>query len=178
MSTTQRPLVAIGIGNILLRDDGIGVHVIEELRLQAALDPDRLPEGTRLVDGGTLGIGLIDHLEDARGLLIVDAVDLGLAPGTVTVYTGAPNALGETHGMHGVTGLLEVARLVGDLPAVVAFVGIQVAEIGIDTEPTPSLRAALPHAVDVTRQELFRLDAAAARESVFAERPEPVGAAG
>ncbi|HEY4753449.1 MAG TPA: hydrogenase maturation protease, partial [Candidatus Limnocylindrales bacterium] len=123
------PAVVLGVGNVLLRDDGVGVRVVEALRSAAAADPESLPAGTRLVDGGTLGLDLLDELEGARSLLVVDAADLAQPPGMVRVLRDpelAVVAAGTRHGVEGgVSGLLGMARLMGWLPSRVALVGIQ-----------------------------------------------------
>lgn len=82
------PAVVLGVGNVLLRDDGVGVHLVEELRRLAAHDPLAVPDGTRLVDGGTLGLDLLRAVSGARSLLVLDAVDLGQEAGTVSVLRG------------------------------------------------------------------------------------------
>ena len=82
------PAVVIGVGNVLLRDDGVGVRVVEALRSAARHDPTALPESTRLVDGGTLGVDLLSAVEGARSLVLIDAVDLDQPAGTVSVLRG------------------------------------------------------------------------------------------
>ena len=88
MIPTAGPAVVLGVGNVLLRDDGVGVRVLEELRRLAAVDPAMAPDGTRLVDGGTLGLDLLGTVHGARALLLLDGVSLGLEAGTVTVLRG------------------------------------------------------------------------------------------
>ena len=61
--------LVLGLGNILLGDEGVGVRVIECL-----LERHDFPEGVRVVDGGTLGLELLPYVEDASRLLVVDAV--------------------------------------------------------------------------------------------------------
>lgn len=73
--------VVLGLGNTLLRDDGAGVHVIERL----SRDPS-IPPGVEFLDGGTLNFTLLDRIESASNLVVVDASNLQEAPGTVRVY--------------------------------------------------------------------------------------------
>jgi hydrogenase maturation protease len=151
-------VVVIGVGNRLLRDDGVGVHVIEVLARQVDRDPTALPGGTRLVDGGTLGLGLLPDVETAGGLILVDAIDLGLAPGTVSILRGAAidgaaGAPGPSQA-GGVGELVSVARLMGVLPPEAALVGIQVAEIDTGLALSRTVGAALPAAVEATRREI------------------------
>ena len=81
-------MVVLGVGNVMLGDDGVGIRVLEELRRRGLDDPAAVPEGTRLVDGGTLGLGLLDAVRGARSLLLLDAVNLGQTAGTVSVLCG------------------------------------------------------------------------------------------
>jgi hydrogenase maturation protease len=156
------PAVVIGVGNLLLRDDGIGVRVVQALRSQQALDPGTLPEATRLVDGGTLGVDLLPNVEGARSLLLLDAVDLDQPAGTVSVLRGDDIlTAGGTWGgciPGGVGELLSVARLMGWLPAPVALIGIQVDDTSYGEGLSESVAAALPRAIERARHELRELD--------------------
>ena len=159
--TMDGPLVAIGVGNVLLKDDGVGVRVIEALR-QHAETPDRpLPADTRLVDGGTLGLALLGELDGARGLLLVDAVDLDLAPGTVIVRGAGEIANLGWAGLRGLAELVGSARMLRLLPDAVTLVGVQLGEISVDLALSPDVAAALPSAVETAVRELWRLDATA-----------------
>jgi hydrogenase maturation protease len=154
--------VVIGMGNLLLHDDGVGVRMVEELRSVVAHDPTALPEATRLVDGGTLGLDLLPTFEGARSLLLLDAVDLDQPAGTVSVLRGDDIlAAGGTWGgciPGGVGELLSVARLMGWLPEPVALVGIQVSDTTYGEGLSDLVAAALPRAVEAARDELRELD--------------------
>jgi hydrogenase maturation protease len=155
-------LVAIGVGNVLLTDDGVGVRVIEGLRDLAGGDPRTLPPGTRLVDGGTLGLDLLGVLGDARGVVLVDAVRLGAPAGTVSVLHGdaivAAGGSRDGRVTSPVGEVLAVARLMGWLPGPVAMVGIEVTDVDAGTHLTPVVDGALPAAMDAVRSELRRMD--------------------
>jgi hydrogenase maturation protease len=71
--------VVLGLGNILLGDEGVGVHVVEELRRAGGLP------GVELVDGGTAGFRLLPYFDGARLVVVVDAAADGAPPGTVTL---------------------------------------------------------------------------------------------
>jgi hydrogenase maturation protease len=156
------PLVALGVGNVLLGDDAAGVRVIEGLRALAADDPEALPPETRLVDGGILGLDLLAVISAARGVVLVDAVRLGGAVGAVTVLHGDAivRAGGERDGQpaSAVGELVAVARLMGWLPEPVALVGIEVAGIEPGMSLSPVVEGALPAAMDAVRMELRRMD--------------------
>lgn len=79
--TAVKAAIVLGLGNSLLGDDGAGVHVVERLRQEGGLPP-----GVELLDGGTLNFTLLDRIESASVLVVVDASDLGQPPGTVSVF--------------------------------------------------------------------------------------------
>ncbi len=155
------PAVVLGVGNVLLHDDGVGVRVVEALRSAAVRDPGTLPDGTRLVDGGTLGLELLRTVEGSRAVLIVDAVDLDQQPGTVCVLgrdrlEQLDQGDGSIRG--GVGELLAVGRLMDWLPVSIALVGVQVADTGLGVGLSEEVEAAVPRAVTVVRRELRELD--------------------
>jgi hydrogenase maturation protease len=155
-------LVVIGVGSILRSDDAIGVRVVEGLRSRAARDPGLLPAGTRLVDGGTLGLDLLRAVEGARGIVLVDAVRLGDVPGAVSVLHGDEIVLACGHRDGRASGavgeLLATARLMDWLPDAVALVGVEAADIDPGTRLSPAVEGALPTAVDAVVGELRRID--------------------
>ena len=150
MSGAVGPLV-VGIGNILLRDEGVGVRVVRELKRRAADGQLDIPPGTRFVDGGTLGLELLPMIETASTLVLVDAVNLRRPPGSVTVIRG--NAIEGTLAGHvsphqvGVADLVAAARLIGVFPAAASLVGIQPVEIDIGLYLTADVEAAVPAAL-------------------------------
>ena len=140
----------LGVGSLLRRDDGVGIHVINVLS-------ERVPDGVELVDGGTLGFSLLETVCGRAGLIIVDAARLELPPGTVRVFRGTdmdtfvrragPLSVHEV----GVSELLDLARLRGALPERRAIVAIQPEDLDWGDEPMPSVRAAVPEAAAAVR---------------------------
>ena len=154
------PPLVIGIGNVLLRDEGVGVHVVVELGRLAASGQIDVPPGTRFVDGGTLGLELLPMIAGASALILVDAVNLRLVPGSVVVIRGdeIEGTLSGHVSPHqvGVADLVAAARLTGVMPSDASLVGIQPAEIEIGLDLTPVVEAALPRAMAAVRAELGR----------------------
>jgi hydrogenase maturation protease len=166
--SAERPaLLVLGVGNILLRDEGVGVRVAREV---AALGPDAVPPGTRIVDGGTLGLDLLPMIEDAAGVVMVDAVDLRIRGGAVAVLRGSElhAALAQHVSPHqvGVGDLLGAARLAGALPAHVSLVAIQPERIEVGMELTPAVEAVVTDAVELVVRELREIVAAREDPSV------------
>ncbi len=182
MSRPDGPILVIGVGNVLLRDEGVGVRVARELHRLATIGHVSVPPATRVVDGGTLGLDLLPLLEDARALLMIDAVDLGQLPGAVTAMKGEAlhGALVGHVSPHqvGVGDLLAAARLMGTLPEAIALVGIQPGEIAIGLELTDDVEAAVPVAVQAAVDELRALAAAASGTGPTVDRSVATAAMG
>lgn len=126
----ERPHVLIlGIGNLLWADEGFGVRAVEALNRAYAF-----ADNVTLMDGGTQGLYLIEHVRRADILLVFDAVDYGLAPGTLKLVSGAevPKFLGAKKMSLHQTGFQEVlatADILGDLPRHLYLIGVQPAEL-------------------------------------------------
>ncbi len=130
--TSRAPLLVLGLGNILLRDEGIGVRVVEALRQQT------LPDGVELCDGGTAGFALLDVLAERRKVLVVDAVDVGAVPGTIVRLT-AEDLVGRTGvrvSLHelGFAETLQAARCLGVGPRELVILGVQPQEVALGLE--------------------------------------------
>ena len=139
----MKKTLILGIGNILLSDDGAGVHV-------ALLLAQRLAgrEDVEVLDGGTLSFTLAPLVAGSARLIVLDATELEQTPGTVRTFIGAEvdRLLGRARlTVHeiGLRDVLEISRLAGELPQERALVGIQPASLGWGTEPTPPVAAAL-----------------------------------
>jgi hydrogenase maturation protease len=145
MSEQEKSIAVVGIGNSLLTDDGAGIHTLE--RFAAANDDD----GVCCLDGGTVGLALLDRLSNLDGLIALDAMKLGKNPGSVTVLLGEDmdshlrNQKGSVHEV-GLSDLMDALRLKGSLPAKRALIGIEPEDMDWGTEPTATVAAALPEA--------------------------------
>jgi len=125
----ENALVVLGIGNVLWADEGFGVRCVEALQQRWDLAPH-----VRLIDGGTQGLYLIQHVQAAKKLIIFDAVDYGLPPGTLKVVENdeVPKFLGAKKMSLHQTGFQEVlmlAQLTGDYPEEVLLIGCQPEEL-------------------------------------------------
>lgn len=157
MSPSSCALV-LGIGNILLRDEGVGVVVVRRIEAARAAGDAVVPWDCRVVDGGTLGLDLLPMIGDADQVVMVDAVNLGLAPGSVAILRDdtVQAALSGHVSPHqiGVADLVAAARLMGTMPPRLTLVGIQPGEIAIGLELTEPVAAAVDVAVEAVRREL------------------------
>jgi hydrogenase maturation protease len=137
----------MGIGNPLVKDEGVGVRVIETMMSTLAF-----PDNVTLLDAGTMGMGILNLFRDCDYLLVIDAVDgTGEPAGTIIRMTPedmAPNTI--KHSMHDVrlVDVLEAAMLMGAMPEV-DCIGIQILDMdGIAIGLTPELEEAVPRAVE------------------------------
>jgi len=142
-----RGVLILGVGNTLLADEGIGVHVVSDLAGELA---DR--DGLTFLDGGTLSFTLAAPIADSAGLIVVDTAQLHAAPGTVRLFEGAEMdtflATGPKTSVHEVSlGEVLAMTLAQDaLPARRVLIGIQPASLDWAMEPTPEVAAAIPQA--------------------------------
>jgi hydrogenase maturation protease len=151
-----RRVTVLGVGNSLMRDDGVGVAVARRL-----LEEGGLPDGVEVVLGETAGMGLVGFFRESDAVVFVDAIDLGDEPGSV--FRFGPDEAGVTslrsnniHGM-GVGYLLTCARLSGADPEVVC-VAVQVGDVRPQPdELTEAVAAALPEVAALVRAEADRL---------------------
>jgi len=144
--------IVLGLGNLLLGDDGAGVHVIR--RLDAGLP---LPNHVRLLDGGTLNFTLLDLVESASLLVVVDACDFSAEPGAVRLLhdrdmdeflSGA--AQRSVHDLN-LGDLLRMCALRGRLPGRRTLVAIQPERIDWSETPTGTVSAAIDSACEQIR---------------------------
>jgi hydrogenase maturation protease len=140
-SPTPPPVLVLGVGNLLVGDEGAGVHVLR------ALEAESWPPHVRLVDGGTGGLHLLELLRGPGRVILIDATRDGAPPGTVAqfrarVASDFPPSLG-AHDI-GLRDLIAAASLLGPLPAI-DVITVSVDELKPMTlELSPPVAAALP----------------------------------
>lgn len=125
----QPSILLLGIGNVLWADEGFGVRVVEQLQRHY-----RLPDSVKVLDGGTQGIYLVEHVQAADILIVFDAIDYGLAPGTLKqlVNDDVPKFLGAKKMSLHQTGFQEVlamAEMLGTYPKQLLLIGVQPEEL-------------------------------------------------
>jgi hydrogenase maturation protease len=125
----NRRVLILGIGNVLWADEGFGVRCIEHLAETRTFGPE-----ARLLDGGTQGLYLLPFLEEADVLLVFDAVDYGLEPGTIKIVEGeeVPRFMGaKKMSLHqtGFQDVIATAELMGYCPQTCLLIGCQPEEL-------------------------------------------------
>jgi hydrogenase maturation protease len=144
--------MVLGLGNLVHGDDGVGVHAIARLQRD-----DRVPTGLVLLDGGTHGLGLLPYISEFRRLIVVDAVNVGEAPGTVIrmegdALRGMPGK--PTAHQLGFTDMLVAMKLLGDAPDEVVLLGVQPASTEWSPELSPPVEAALTTLIESILSQL------------------------
>lgn len=149
-------VIVLGLGNILLRDEGVGVRVIEALA-----ERYYLPAEVEVVDGGTVGMDLLDTLAGCDHLLICDAVRTGAPPGSVVKLADAEvPALFQTRFSPHQLGLAEVLAtliLMEEAPAAITLIGVVPSDMDLGAELSPEVAAVVDQAVDRLATELWEL---------------------
>jgi hydrogenase maturation protease len=145
--------VVLGAGNILLSDEGIGVHAVNELAARYSL-----PEEVEVIDGGTSAMDCLDRIASSDLLLIADCVRSGREPGTlVRLGDGDLQAFFRTkispHQV-GLSDVLATLALHGISPARTVLLGAEPKSLALGLEPTPELSAKLPALVEALAAEL------------------------
>ncbi|MDE7471904.1 MAG: HyaD/HybD family hydrogenase maturation endopeptidase [Paramuribaculum sp.] len=140
----RRPTLIMGIGNLVLQDEGFGVHAIRRL----AENPEQIPEGVDLLDGGTAGLHLMGNLQNYERLIVIDAALDGNPTGTVRRlrpnYGDFP-PLVTAHEI-GLKDVLEALEITGFCPDTELIVVSVEKYTSLGTELSPAVEAALPTA--------------------------------
>ena len=130
----QEPTVTIlGLGNILMSDEGVGVHTVNEFQKRY-----QVPGHVEIVDGGAAGLDLIPFIEGRERVLMVDAVNFDREPGYIGILENdeIPVRLTQKASMHhlGLMDVLCIVRMSGNMPKELCLIGIQPKslELGLD----------------------------------------------
>jgi len=149
----NKKVLVLGVGNLLLGDEGIGIHLIREM------GKERLPLNVELVDGGTAGIDLLNWLESADYVIIVDCVEAGEEPGSIfripidELVLDSANQLISLHDIN-LTEVLSMANKMKILPPTIIF-GVQPEVIGYQTELSPTVKNRLPRLIELIKKEIL-----------------------
>lgn len=149
-NTTKAPILILGIGNILLRDEGIGVHVIREMQ------NFNLPDTVELFDGGTAGADLLDDISDRQKLIVIDALDADVPAGTIVRLR--PEDLAEeaeSISLHefGLSQTLKMAELLNCSPAEVSIIAVKPKDVSSGLELSPQTLQLIPEIIKIVLNE-------------------------
>lgn len=152
----MQKIVVLGVGNILLQDEGVGIHVIQALQKMS------LPENIDVIEGGTAGLELLPLIEDYSHMIVVDAVNAGEKPGTLFRFkpddvTGFPGNIETSVHQLGLLEVLQMGKLIGKLPDTV-IIAVQPKSFDWGMELTPELQAKMPQIIDLVFKEIEKIN--------------------
>jgi hydrogenase maturation protease len=156
MAQTEMILV-LGIGNLLWADEGFGVRAVEEFSRRYLCE-----ERVTIMDGGTQGLYLLPHVQEASRLVVFDAIDYGLEPGTMKIITDdeVPAYMGAKQmSLHqtGFQDVLAAAKLTGQYPDNLVLIGVQPVELkDYGGSLREAVRAQIDPAVEIAAEWLRR----------------------
>jgi hydrogenase maturation protease len=169
----RKPVLVLGVGNLLMGDEGAGVHIVRRLQTNPGPDVD-----AEVMDGGTGGFALLDVLTSFPFVILVDACLDGRPPGTLRVRRpksaiGFPTALG-AHDI-GLRALIEAAELLGQLPRVLLLTVSVALPFELTLELSAPVAAAVPRAEEWIRRLLAGPVRAHAGRRLASSELEPAG---
>jgi hydrogenase maturation protease len=160
-------ILVLGIGNILLKDEGVGVHVVQAMADQAAKGTLKLSDDVELFDGGTFGIDLLDTIAGRRKVIVIDAVQVTaeeasdpskIGPGAILRLTADDLARRETADLSlhqvGLFETLTMARQIGSAVGEVVILGIVPKTLDSGLELSPEVAAAAAKVIELVLQEI------------------------
>ena len=145
--------VVLGIGNLIMQDEGVGVRVVE------ALERDHtMPDGVTLIDGGTSAMEMLDELSDLDHLIVVDAINAGKPPGTLLRIEGedVPVFFRTRLSPHqiGLPDVMASLEFLGAQPKKMVILGVQPQTMELGMELTPVVAARVPELVEQVLAEI------------------------
>jgi hydrogenase maturation protease len=149
-------MLVLGIGNILLQDEGVGVRVVNQLKQRFQIPPE-----VTVLDGGTAGMALLDDFLEAQQVIVVDAVKTGAPPGTIVRFEGdqVPVLLqqGITPHQLGLFDLLGALTFAGCKPPQLVLFGVVPQSLDLSLELSPIIAAKVDDVIDQVVAELASL---------------------
>lgn len=146
----------VGIGNLVMHDDGLGPHLIQMLEGMGDV-----PDGVELIDGGTHSYDLVEFFADADAVIIVDALKFEQEPGTIyrapfKELRGDP--INEAKSVHELNFIdaINMVNMLGHDPEVIVF-GMEPKTIDVSMDLSPELEAKLPRLAELVKAEISRL---------------------
>jgi hydrogenase maturation protease len=150
--TKVRDILILGIGNILLKDEGVGVHVVKKLEGRP------LPDNVEVLDGGTAGLDLTYFIANRKKVIVIDTVKAGEKPGTIYRLTEknlriGPKAIMSFHEIDFLDALY-ISEVMGEKPEETIIIGIEPKDMSDGLELSPEIEERIPKIIEVVMKEL------------------------
>ncbi len=152
---SPQKIVILGVGNLLLSDEGVGVHVANELMKM------NLPPEVTVVEGGTDGFRLIDIITEADRLIVIDAVKGGATPGSIYRFDidevqSCPSGFKTSVHQIGILEVINLSGLIGKTPQT-TVIGIEPESLEMGMELSPEIKSKIPRIIELIWDELKNL---------------------
>jgi hydrogenase maturation protease len=146
--------VILGVGNLLLSDEGVGVHVANKL-----MEMD-LPAGVEVIEGGTDGFRLMNVVTEADRLIVVDAVKGGSPPGSIYRFDikdapSSPDAFKTSVHQIGILEVVHLSELIGQTPET-TVIGVEPRSLEMGMELSPEVQEKIPKIIELILEEVKR----------------------
>lgn len=150
--TTKKPILILGIGNLILKDEGFGVHVVRRMADMP------LPPDVEVMDGGTMGLDLLYHIEGRKKVIAIDVVKADSPPGTLYRFTDSDieNHKGMLRSAHEIdfSYVLKTAEHLGNKPDEVVFIGVTPQDIDVAIGLSPVLEEKISQVIELVMKEI------------------------
>jgi len=149
----NKKIIVLGVGNELLSDEGIGVHVIKALQKESSL-----PLEVEVMEGGTDGFGLINIIIETDRLIVIDSIKGGCEPGTLYKFDiedtpGTPDLFKTSGQQIGILEVINLSSLIGKTPKT-TVIGIEPRSVATGMEFSQEVRAKIPRVIELVKEEI------------------------
>ncbi|MEW6001341.1 MAG: HyaD/HybD family hydrogenase maturation endopeptidase [Nitrospirota bacterium] len=149
---SHQKIVILGVGNLILSDEGVGVHVVNELTKMS------LPPGVLIIEGGTDGFRLLNVITEADRLIVIDAVKCGAAPGSIYRFNvddvrSCPSGFKTSVHQIGILEVIDLSGLIGKTPKT-TVIGIEPKSLEMGMELSPEVKARIPRVIELVLEEI------------------------
>jgi hydrogenase maturation protease len=146
----------LGVGNELLSDEGVGVHIAKELQ-EAELPPD-----IEIIEGGTDGFGLLNIISDTDYLIVIDSLKGGSEPGSIYRFNvkdapSCPDSFKTSIHQVGILEVLNLSELVGKKPETVV-IGVEPKDLRLGMELSPEVKSKIPRVIELVKEEIQKFN--------------------
>ncbi|MFH0924711.1 MAG: HyaD/HybD family hydrogenase maturation endopeptidase [bacterium] len=151
MNSNKKKILILGVGNYLLKDEGVGVHIAKQLMTM------KLPSCVEVMDGGTIAYDLLPFIEGKDKLIVLDAIKANDKPGSL--YRFSPHDINllssKKISLHQVEllDILNIAEITAHLPETIIF-GVEPKEINFSLELSSEVKEVIPKVIELVLQEV------------------------
>ena len=151
----NKKIIVLGIGNELLSDEGIGIHVVKEIQQKNIFPPE-----IEVMEGGTDGFGLINIITDADRLIVIDSIKGGSVPGTLYKFDiedapATPDLFKTSVHQIGILEVINLSSLIGKTPQT-TVIGVEPKAITAGMELSDEVKAKIPRVIELVQVEVAR----------------------